>query len=106
MGLQCALAPAAKVRYAVEVGGGLVEREIVHLFTGVCNKRPYPDPEEVSEWRWIDRQSLKRDTRERPYAFTAWFDVVLAGLEAAPPCPGVLAISRWSASVAPSLRHP
>ena len=85
MGFSCALTPACTVRYRLDVGGGLAEHEYDHVFVGVFDGRPQPDPGEVGDWCWIDRPSLRQELEQRPAAFTAWFGVILGRLELALP---------------------
>jgi isopentenyl-diphosphate delta-isomerase len=81
MGFSCALTRACTVQYHLEVGGGLTEHEYDHVFVGVFDGSPVPDPGEVHEWRWIDRPSLREALEHRPEEFTPWFGLILERLE-------------------------
>jgi isopentenyl-diphosphate delta-isomerase len=94
MGFSCKLTPACTVRYHLELGGGLAEHEYDHVFVGVFEGSPVPDPGEVHDWCWIDRHSLQEALRRRPGEFTRWFSVILEQLE--PSLLGRLAgVAQW-----------
>jgi isopentenyl-diphosphate delta-isomerase len=73
MGVDCALQPAFTFLYRADVGGGLTEHELDHVFTARCGDTPRPDPEEVGEWRWVSPDELSAEVREHPERFTVWF---------------------------------
>lgn len=58
--------------YRAEVGGGLVEHELDHVFTARWNGSPCPDPAEVADWCWMAPAVLDRELRLRPHQFSAW----------------------------------
>jgi isopentenyl-diphosphate Delta-isomerase len=65
---------------------GLVEKEYNHLFVGVVDKKPEPDPAEVCDVRFVDRAELA-ELRERE-PFSAWFTTVLTAA-----MPGVIRVA-------------
>jgi len=73
MGLSADLRPLCTVPYDVSVGGGMRENEIVHVFTGLIDVEPDPDPREVADWAWIDPADLIRRLRSEPDTFAPWF---------------------------------
>jgi isopentenyl-diphosphate Delta-isomerase len=77
MGFDCTLEPAGALIYRAEVGGGLVEHEYDHLFTGRHDLDPLPDPVEVSEWRWQSHESLLADVEASPEQFAPWLEPAL-----------------------------
>lgn len=75
-----ALTPRDRVEYRAEVGGGLVEHELVDLFlaeapAGLALR---PDPAEVMDLRWITLPALRAEIAARPEAFTPWLRIYLA----------------------------
>ena len=74
-----ALEPRGQVEYRADVGGGMVEHEVVDLFVARCNEPPEatPDPDEVMDLRWIGVDALATELRERPEAFTPWLRIYL-----------------------------
>jgi isopentenyl-diphosphate delta-isomerase len=78
MGFECDLTPAFAFTYRADVGGGLVEHELDHVFVGRWDDAPTPDPEEVDGWRWASLDELARDATARPDAYTPWLRTILA----------------------------
>lgn len=80
MGIDCPLEPAGTFVYRAEVGAGLVEHELDHLFTGRFDGEPAPDPGEVATWRWVGAADLARELAAAPERFSAWLPRVLERL--------------------------
>jgi isopentenyl-diphosphate delta-isomerase len=77
------LAPAfaGQVEYRADVGGGLVEHELVDVFVADTTRGGLaldPDPAEVAETRWIDLYALAAEVRRWPDRFTPWLRIYLA----------------------------
>jgi isopentenyl-diphosphate delta-isomerase len=74
------LAPCDQIEYRADVGGGMVEHEVVHLFT--ANLDPHstvtPDPAEVMAVRWLAIGALRAEVAATPQAFTPWLRIYLA----------------------------
>jgi isopentenyl-diphosphate delta-isomerase len=70
------LAEAGTVRYNhPDPASGLVEQEFNHLFVGLVQSSPQPDPEEVGDTRFVTPQELAEQHAKDP--FSAWFMTVL-----------------------------
>ncbi len=69
-----------RIEYRAEVGDGLVEHEVVELFTVEADARTAlaPDPREVMEVRWIGLDALRAEVAATPAAFTPWLRIYLA----------------------------
>ena len=80
MGLSCDLTPLYSFVYKADVGGGLLEHEFDHVFTGIVNNIPTPNPDEVMEFRYIEIDQLLAEVSEMPKAFTPWFKITLGSL--------------------------
>lgn len=81
LGLELPLEPRGEIEYRADVGGGLVEHEVVQLFVAEVRAdraMPRPDPEEVAETRWITLERLRREIAEAPDRFTPWLRIYLA----------------------------
>lgn len=78
MGIHCALSHAGTFLYRAELGAGLIEHELDHVFVGRWNARPDPEPNEVGAWRWIACDTLLSELVTRPAHFTAWLPPALA----------------------------
>lgn len=70
------LAQAGTVRYNhPDPDSGLVEQEYNHLFVGMVQSTPRPDPEEVGETAFVTPDELAERHARAP--FSAWFMTVL-----------------------------
>lgn len=69
-----------QVEYRAEVGKGLIEHEVVDIFraTATTDLALAPDPDEVSETRWVDLDALVAETIRDPGRFTPWLRIYLA----------------------------
>lgn len=74
-----ALEPRGQVEYRADVGGGLIEHEVVEVFVARVAGRvvPAPDPAEVMAVDWVTRAVLVARIRERPSLFTPWLRIYL-----------------------------
>jgi len=57
--------------------GDLIEHEFDHVFWGKYEGNPKPDPAEVESWKWVNLLELKKDIKENPGKYTAWFKLIL-----------------------------
>ena len=80
MGIQCDLDWFFSFRYKIEFDNGLTENELDHVFRGVTNQIPLCSPQEVSEWQYLDMESLNLRMRESPNEFTHWFHLIMQKL--------------------------
>jgi len=80
MGFDCALEPLFSFVYRAELDNGMIEHELDHVFLGIHEGDPVPDPDEVAAWRWSDPHRIRRALADRPAAFTAWFALAFGEL--------------------------
>lgn len=78
MGFDTPLSYIKKFHYKIEFDNGLTENEIDHLYIGFYNQNPKPNPEEVSDYAWINTEALKRDINENPDNYTYWLKHIMA----------------------------
>ena len=78
MGFSCALRPIGAITYRADVGGGLTEHELVHIFEGIYTGVVQPDAEEVEDYGWRPLDEIRREAAAAPERFTAWFRIYLA----------------------------
>ena len=68
------------VEYSADVGGGLWEKERVHMYRADIDRaalRIVPNAHEVAETRWVSSETLRDEIAQRPDAFTPWFRIYL-----------------------------
>ena len=73
MGFQCELHPAFHFVYRADVGRGLIEHELDHVFIGHSDAEVVPNAEEVSDWTWSSPEEVLADVSARPSRYTFWF---------------------------------
>jgi isopentenyl-diphosphate delta-isomerase len=71
---------AGQVEYRADVGGGMIEHEVVDIFVAeVSPDLPLAaDPAEVMEVRWMPLPELLRDIASHPDRYTPWLRIYLA----------------------------
>lgn len=76
-GLQLQL--VRQVEYRADVGGGMVEHEVVCMFVAEAPEGLAidPDPEEVCETRWITPEALADELARWPERFTPWMRIYM-----------------------------
>lgn len=58
------------------------EHELDHVFTGMYDERVIkPDPNEVSDYKWIKLEDLRREIEENPEKYTPWFKIIMNRLD-------------------------
>ena len=55
----------------------LTEHEFDYLFVGQSNEVPTPNPEEVSDYRWVTLEVLKSELNSHPEQYTAWLSIIM-----------------------------
>lgn len=70
---------AQHVEYRADVGGGMIEHEMVDVFVSDADKTLAlsPNPDEVLDAEWIGLERLIADTSDRPECYTPWLRIYL-----------------------------
>ncbi len=63
--------------YKADVGQGLWEHELDHVFTGIFDGEFNLNKDEVSEVRYNSIENLTKEISENPEHFTEWFKIIL-----------------------------
>lgn len=61
--------------YQAEVGNGLTEYELDHVYFGTVTAPPTPNPLEVEDWRYVELEALREEMTAYPDRFTAWLRI-------------------------------
>lgn len=64
--------------YRAELDQNLIEHELDHVFVGTFDGEPETNEREVSDWKYVDIESLKHDIQQQPEAYTEWFKLIMA----------------------------
>ncbi len=67
------------VEYRADVGGGMIEHEVVDIFVAAASKNLVvtPNPSEVMQVEWIGLYDLAAEVSRRPSRFTPWLRIYL-----------------------------
>ncbi|RZK78537.1 MAG: isopentenyl-diphosphate Delta-isomerase [Pedobacter sp.] len=81
MGMVCKLRYAFNFTYKAAFEDGIEEYEYDHVYIGVSDELPVLNPDEVSDYRYMDMKSLADDIATHSDEYTEWlkicFDKVL-----------------------------
>ncbi len=68
-----------RVEYRADVGGGLIEHEVVDIFLAHVAEAPILklNPDEVMATRWVSYTQLMQDVVNEPAKFTPWLRIYL-----------------------------
>lgn len=72
MGLVATLTEVFTFLYQADAGNSLTENEFDHVFLGVSDKNPNPNPAEVSDWNWVTIEELKQELIRNPEEYSPW----------------------------------
>ncbi len=78
LGFDCPLWKAFEFTYKIKFENELWENEYVHVIFGQYTKSPKLNPEEVSDWKWINLSILKKEIQANPEKFTYWLEKELS----------------------------
>jgi isopentenyl-diphosphate delta-isomerase len=77
LGIDAELSEKFHFIYKADVGGGLWEHELDHVFTGTYHSKFNLNKDEVEEVRYISLENLDKEISEHPEQFTEWFKIIL-----------------------------
>ncbi|WP_300687035.1 isopentenyl-diphosphate Delta-isomerase [Chryseobacterium sp.] len=77
LGIEAELSEKFNFIYKADVGGGLWEHELDHVFVGNHESDFDLNREEVEEVRFISFENLDKEIKEHPENFTEWFKIIL-----------------------------
>lgn len=77
MGMEAALTYTTHFIYRTEFENGLCEHEYDHVFTGISDEQPQPNPEEVNAYCWLSIDDIKDRIKRKPEDFTSWFKIAI-----------------------------
>lgn len=83
MGMQAHLEYCFAFIYKAPFENGLIEHEYDHVFKAITDDLPEPDSSEVSDWKYMSTDVLKKDVKDFPERYTVWFRLILDELSKA-----------------------
>lgn len=76
MGFVTDLEESISFIYKAPFDNGLTEHEYDHILTGSYNCQPNINPHEVSDWKWMAIEEVKKDIELNPSQYTEWFKII------------------------------
>ncbi|PUB34598.1 isopentenyl-diphosphate delta-isomerase [Elizabethkingia sp. YR214] len=76
LGINCELEEKFHFIYKADVGQGLWEHELDHVFIGTYNGEYQLNPDEVSAIRFVTMEELDGEIANKPELFTEWFKII------------------------------
>ncbi len=77
MGIACDTSWIYSFIYKADLGEGLFEHELDHVFFGTFSGEPKLNVTEVADWKYISIDELKKDIAAHPSQYTPWFKIIL-----------------------------
>jgi isopentenyl-diphosphate delta-isomerase len=81
LGIRCELQKMFEFSYNLKLDKNLYEHEFDHVYAGISNDIPLPDPSEVSDWKYTDVARVRKEIEENPSRFTEWFILIMDRLK-------------------------
>lgn len=68
-----------QIEYRADVGGGMIEHEVVEVFVAQADATMplSPNPDEAMAVDWISLEDLRRDIADTPEKFTPWLRIYM-----------------------------
>ncbi len=76
MGFVTALEDKISFIYKAPFDNGLTEHELDHILVGQFEDLPQINKDEVSDWKWMHIDSVRKDIQDTPEKYTAWFKII------------------------------
>jgi len=73
MRISCKLIHWFSFTYRAELDHDLIEHEYDHVFIGISDEQPKPDPNEVEAFKYVSREHLDIDIHQNPEQYSEWF---------------------------------
>lgn len=73
MGIDTHLQYVFNFIYRADLDNSLYEHELDHVYIGMTDASPMINENEVSDWKYVSYDELKKDLKEHPDHYTAWF---------------------------------
>jgi isopentenyl-diphosphate delta-isomerase len=69
--------------YCAAVEDGIIENEYDHVFFGITDQTPTPNPAEVEAYKYMDLADLEVDLQNNPNEYTEWFKICFERVKSA-----------------------
>lgn len=75
MGMECELHYAFNFIYQAGLEDGISEHEFDHVFWGISDSTPNPEPKEVAAFKFMSMENLAADLKRHPGQYTEWLKI-------------------------------
>jgi isopentenyl-diphosphate delta-isomerase len=75
MGILSVLDFAFSFTYRVELENGITEHEFDHVYFGISDDIPEPNPLEVADFRYMNMDELATELKESPEKYSKWLAI-------------------------------
>ena len=75
MGMDCELQPTFYFTYQADVMDGLFEYEYDHVFFGISDQQPVPNPYEVAAFKYMKMDDIERELNLNNDKYTEWLKI-------------------------------
>lgn len=75
MGMKCEIHPVFSFSYLAEFENGLTENEYDHVYFGVSDVIPQPNPAEVAAFSYINMEKLQNNLIQEEEKYTEWLKI-------------------------------
>jgi isopentenyl-diphosphate delta-isomerase len=75
MGMQCELHHGFNFIYNAQLENDLSEHEFDHVFLGISDDKPKPNPNEVASFKYVQPSELAADLVTRPSQYSEWLKI-------------------------------
>jgi isopentenyl-diphosphate delta-isomerase len=77
MGFDSELKEIFSFIYKAPLDSGLTEHELDHVFVGIFDGKPKPNPDEADGYRMAETSDILADVRSNPAHYTPWFRIAI-----------------------------
>ncbi|MEP2774269.1 MAG: isopentenyl-diphosphate Delta-isomerase [Fulvivirga sp.] len=70
-----------KFIYKTDFNNDLIEHELDYVFIGEHNGAPNINKDEVSDWKYMAINDLKKDITAHPEQYTVWFKIIVENID-------------------------
>ena len=75
MGMECKLDYGFNFTYQAALENGVSENEFDHVFFGITDQLPLPNPAEVAAYKYVAMQTLASEIEFNPGIYTEWLKI-------------------------------
>jgi isopentenyl-diphosphate delta-isomerase len=75
MGMACNVSYGFNFTYQANFDNNLIEHEFDHVYFGISDELPLPNPDEVANFKYCNLTTLGKDLKQNPDQYSAWLNI-------------------------------